>query len=213
MKILPIILFILLPISLLAQRPYYRPNVHEVDLQLAAGHWLPGDATLKNHKSLGISPLNGLRYRYHFNKNSALRVGVFYRAQSFLLTDKSETGGSTLYNLRSLEGKIGYERKIDFRKYQLYGGIDAIIGQRNFIQKTQNTEISTPQFGAGGFVGIRRYMSENWSFAIENEFHFLQNSNEKSLISAETGANFLQIMVSYHFKRMHKSCACGKPGS
>lgn len=217
----PIVLCLFLGLTsvVYAQRPYYRPNVHEFDIQLVAGHWLPGDAVLKNEKPISISPVNALRYRYHFGKNNTLRVGGFYRRQNFsFLTRGNEGSIAADYRLFSIEGKIGYERKIAIRKYEIYGGVDAIFAQRSYTPKsTTNLDllstIETQQVGGGVFIGFRRFLGENFSIAVENEFHIVQNLNEKSLTSSETGLNFMQVMLSYHFKRMRKSCACGRPGS
>lgn len=219
MKFSSFLFFLIVATIAFAQRPYYRPNVHELDIQIGAGHWLPGDALLKNETPISISPVNGLRYRYHLGKNNTLRLGGFYRRQNFSFLTKGNEGNFTAdYRLLSIEGKIGYERKIDLRKYEIYGGVDAIFGQRSYTPKSSTnldllSTIETQQVGGGVFIGFRRFFGENFSIALENEFHIVQNLNEKSLTSSETGINFMQVMLSYHFKRMRKSCACGRPGS
>lgn len=199
--------------SLQAQRPYYRPNVHQFDLQLGAATLIKAD-----YYKLGVSPLNGLRYRYHFNKSSDLRVGAFYRTQYFKQTDCGECVNQASAPVRHTYAdlKLGYERKFALRKSQLYGGADVILSeffQTEFLDqgKTKNTY---PQMGIGVFLGYRYFTSENWSFAVENEIHIVNTFKGSNVTQVQDlGGNFLQASLSYHFKQMHKSCACGKPGS
>ncbi len=218
MKYLSFLFLLVIPVfHSFAQMPYYRPNVHEVDIQLGAGHYLPGDGEVRNEKPLSVSPLNGFRYRYHLDRKSALRFGAFYRRQSLAYHGlRGDLTPPADWRLFSIEAKVGYERKFDLKKYQIYGGIDAIGTFRNGIIRNPNIDgaFQSPQYGGGVFLGFRRYFKEYVSISVENELHFLVNPDKDNrLTPQEIGVNFLQFSFNYHFKRMHKSCACGKPGS
>lgn len=210
-------LFLISFFCVCAQRPYYRPNIHEVSIQLGAGHYLPGDGEVINQKPLAVSPLNGFRYRYHLDRKSALRFGAFYRRQLLsyhgLMGDLTPTVNWRFF---TMEAKVGYERKFDLKKYQIYGGVDAIGTYRNAVVTNPNIDgaFASPQYGGGLFLGFRRYFKEYVSISVENELLFLVNPDKDNrLTPQEIGVNFLQFSFNYHFKRMHKSCACGKPGS
>ncbi len=214
MNILKLLLLTLISFgSLYAQRPYYRPQVHQFDIQLGAGHYLPGEGDMRNLRPWGGSPLNGIRYHYHTDHKNAIRAGFFYRKQHFLYKEPGDVSTPHAWNLLTLEAKAGYERKLNLRKYQIYGGADLIGSMRTYKADTDEI-MNSFQYGGGVFFGVRRYFNENFSLAVENELHFLINPDSKNRLSPqEIGVNFLQITMSYHVKRMRKSCACGRPGS
>ncbi|MEM6263562.1 MAG: outer membrane beta-barrel protein [Bacteroidota bacterium] len=201
-----------------AQRPRYRPQVHELNLQLGSLH-LSEDLNENEggNSLLGTNIFNGLRYRYHIDIRQALRIGAFSRTQQF-----ESAQGSTPYeaNDRAYEVRIGYERKHHMRKWQVYGGIDLLL-QQNQREETfssdPNRDFSLLRGGGAFFLGARYFTSTNWSFVLESDLQVLGGLGEVpqnfSLNTPALATHLLTFSVAYHFKRMKKNCTCGKPGS
>lgn len=202
--------------TLIAQRPYYRPNVHEIGLQVGAASYIPSLQSTTNPSPLYVNPANGLRYKHHLNPKTAIRGGMFYRQANSTFNQgdgRSEIAAQFLF----LEGKVGIEKIRPMRKWALFGGIDLIGGlMRSDIHQLPDTPnpTQTPAYGAGAFVGVRRFLNENLSVSFESEgYYLLHGKKGEDLFAQEGGTNYIQIYLSYHFKRAHKSCTCGKPGS
>ncbi len=211
MKITHFCLFLLLGLlQLQAQRPYYRPNIHEIALQPIGLNYVNSqDFTFPSIHPLPI----GVRYKYHFNPKAAARGGIFYRHYN----DTDPQNPMTTLNMNYIEAKVGYERALNLKKYQIFGGADAIGGLRSIHSMGINQGINS-YYGISGFFGVKRYFKENISLTIENDvyavFHPKKGKEgETQGTYSETGSNFLQVYLSIHFKRQFKTCSCGKPGS
>jgi hypothetical protein len=120
--------------------------------------------------------------------------------------------------LISIEVKAGAVRTFDIRKSRIYIGANGIFSSTNIKEEASNLPITTTSqdyIGLGGLIGYRRFFNPNFSLSLEAEPHGCQ-SISKSLLpnpyKTKSGIN-LQVLVSYHFKELRKSCACGKPGS
>lgn len=196
--------FIVLIVSMTmiqAQRPYYRPNIHEFGIQpLGLNYTSASDV---GNGRIRLFP-EGVRYKYHKTPVAAIRGGLFFRNVN------SHDLLGAIENRKYFEARAGYERAYNLKKYQLFAGADLIGGMRNIQGAT-----TSPYYGFSGFVGLKRYFKENFSVTVESNFYALLHNNqgqEKSTIS-EVGTDFFQIYLSFHSKRQFKSCSCGKPGS
>lgn len=232
-------LFLLLCLQSFAQRPRYHPQVHEWAGQVYSARYVPAYADfIPEEGFLSHNPLNGIRYKYHTGLSSAIRTGLFYRAGKYKsdfygpLTANQETA-----NWRGAEFSLGYERKIHFRKVQLFAGFDGILNAGRAHEKVFNLLASGGAnpvvisdenhfvlgYGLGANVGIRYFFNKYTSVTIENGGYFLRTTREaiapgegpnlpiQLMADSEAGWNLLSVYFSYHFKRMRKNCTCGKP--
>jgi hypothetical protein len=203
-----IVVFSILPHNSYGQKPRYAPQVHEVSLSFFSVNKIVNaeNTQLYNNKTLFINPLNGIRYRYSFDKSTALRVGAFYRKSNY-------AGAFGKVNVLSPELRVGLQTMYNIRKVQLYAGADGLLSGR--LSKTAGIKAQN-SFGIGGsgILGIRYFFHTNLSITMENDVYFLNFGKQKSesgIIANEMGFNFTSIALSYHFKPMKKACTCGKP--
>jgi hypothetical protein len=189
---------------------------------------------------LSHNPLNGIRYKYHTGVSSAIRTGLFYRAGKYKSDLFNQLSANHEYaNWRGAEFSLGYERKIHFRKVQLYAGLDGILNGGRANEQIINTfpigggnpVIESEEnhfvlgYGVSANVGIRYFFNKYTSVTIENGGYFLRTTRKsiapgegpslpiQLMADSEAGWNLFSIYFSYHFKRMRKNCTCGKPGS
>lgn len=234
-------LFLLICLQSFAQRPRYHPQVHEWAGQVYSARFVPANMDFyPNGGFLSHNPLNGIRYKYHTGVSSAIRTGLFYRAGKYQtdvygpiapLQQKAFWLGS--------EFSLGYERKIHFRKVQLFAGIDGLLSGGRAKEQVFNIGITGSGFpllesedkqfvlgyGASVNVGIRYFFNKYNSLTIENGAYYLMTNREtrapgegpnspiQLMADSEAGFNLFSVYFSYHFKRMRKNCTCGKPGS
>ena len=213
---------------LLAQRPWFRPQVHEVSISpISANHimdWVQPAADVPY--TLKKDHVYTLRYRYHFDKSSDLRVGIARRTLAYL---HQPTATAPLLEATAgiWEIRPGYELKYNKGKWQLYGALDGIfqLAAVEEIQTAtdpaivQKNALSFTGMGGAGIVGLRFYVSEYLSVALENEYRYVSTTPKNQpliteadyFIPAEKGFNLASLYLNLHFKRMKKPCACGKP--
>lgn len=197
-----------IPHKVQAQKPRYAPQVHEVSVSLFSLNKIidAENTQLYSNKTLFINPLNGIRYRYSFDKSTALRLGAFYRKSNY-------AGAFGKVNVISPEVRLGLQTMYNIRKVQLYAGADGLLSGR--LSRIPNEKAQNSfGFGGSGILGIRYFLHTNLSITVENDVYFLNFGKQKSesgIISNEMGFNFASIALSYHFKPMKKACTCGKP--
>ncbi|MDB4286254.1 porin family protein [bacterium] len=219
----------LLATQLQAQRPKYQPQVHEIGLQLINYNLIP-EYSDANASAFNFG--NGIRYRYHFNIFDSFRAGLFYRTSDF---DKPRVVEPLFSEFsakkRDYEIKFGYERKYNFRKVQVFGGIDLIVNYSRIRAEGQDLDDADFEglekhfgIGTGTYIGVRYFINKQLSVAGEFDYYVIRPIGGSSTIGVppdnnfrlfpdrETGTNMVSIYVSYHFKKMRKSCTCGKPG-
>lgn len=237
-SLLSIFLFLMLCLQAFAQRPRYHPQVHEWGIQAYSARFVPDYMDFyPNEGFLSHNPLNGIRYKYHTGISSAIRTGLFYRAGKY-----TEASGLSIPNRsvdfegkwRGLEMSLGYERKIHFRKVQLFAGVDGLLSFGNAQERLSIVEFGVPLpevantqnilgYGAGAQVGIRYFFNKYTSITIENGAYYLMTNRQASvpgegislplelMAESEAGWNLLSVYFSYHFKKMKKNCTCGRP--
>jgi hypothetical protein len=218
--------FLLLITESQAQRPRYRPQVHELGVQLYTAN-LPQDdrAFYDESPLLNHNPLNGFRYKYHINLRNAFRLGASYRANRYA---SSPLGNLPAYEARWRAGEIslGVERKLHLRKVQLFAALDGLLSYGGIRQSQADSTLSSSRlttYGARISAGFRYFFSPYASLTVENGFYLMQSSLPDPAPNAdlapppvmtgqESGFNLLSVSFSVHFKRMPKNCTCGRPG-
>lgn len=209
-----------------AQRPRFRPQVHEISLQLGSLTLIPETAT--QH----LSPVNGLRYAYNFNQKSAFRAGIFYRNSSFdqPINIPTEYENFTAEKL-DLEFRAGMMWKYHIYRLQLYAGLEGVLRYTD-LQSNFNTDspgmTNAPtylSYGISGLVGARMFANTHVSMGIEADVYALWHDRRDLsripeiephaglFLQREIGFQAVSVYLSYHFKRIRKSCTCGKPGT
>lgn len=209
-----------------AQRPRFRPQVHELGLQIGSMH------AAFEVEGLQTTWANGLRYSYHIDKSKALRAGLFYRRGVF---SNPNSISSDLYPFtaeqNAFELRLGYMVKYHIYRLQLYAGIDAIgrytrmdesfVRGLGFAPNKQNFF----GLGASALVGAQMFANKHVSLGVEADVYaIIQNRRESDpsnpnpplpglFIDREMGSNMVSVYLAFHFKRLKKSCTCGKPGS
>ncbi|MFK7971211.1 MAG: hypothetical protein AB8F95_12630 [Bacteroidia bacterium] len=209
------------------QRPRFHPQVHELTLQLGSVQ------AFTELEGTQFTPLNGFRYAYHFDQKRALRLGGFYRKGTF----SSPGIISEIYQpfeakQQSAEFRLGYMFKHNIYRLQLYAGLDAIV-RYAWLSEDYMADLNVaankrkfPSYGASAFVGARMFANKHASMGVEVDVYGLfhnrrqednvspaRTPSEGLFIDREIGSNFLSVYISYHFKKIRKSCTCGKPGS
>lgn len=209
-----------------AQRPRFRPQVHEFAIQLGSMQYIPETGTSN------FTPLNGLRYAYHIDQKQALRIGAFFRNSDFVNPPNiSERYQPFIANQKSAEMRLGYMLKHHIYRLQLYAGFEAIL-RYAWIDEQFNQDVTgAPNktnmlgYGASAFVGARMFANKHLSLGVEADIYAAfqeRRENDPSIailpheglfMKREIGANIVSVYLAYHFKRMRKSCTCGKPGT
>ncbi|MEZ4687128.1 MAG: outer membrane beta-barrel protein [Bacteroidia bacterium] len=209
-----------------AQRPRFQPQVHELGIQL--GSIQTPFETNSNHTTWA----NGLRYSYHIDKSKALRFGAFFRNNQYNYTPSiSERYQPFFAKQQSFELRAGYMLKHHIYRLQLYAAVDA-IGRYAKIDETFDQDLTgapnkNKVWGVGGalVVGAQMFANKHVSLGVETDLYAIfQNRRENDptiailpheglFIDGENGWNMVSVYIAFHFKRMRKSCTCGKPGS
>ena len=80
-----------------------------------------------------------------------------------------------------IELKVGYMRKLNLQKFQLYAGLDAVLSYALINESGTyiggsglDNKDSYPAYGMNLGVGIRYYLNKNWSIALEKRVLLLK---------------------------------------
>ncbi|MFN0204596.1 MAG: hypothetical protein ACKVTZ_23980 [Bacteroidia bacterium] len=202
-------------ISSLSFGQKFRPQVHEIDFQVFSINKIP-NVTYATKQALDFNFANGLRYRYHLNKSTAFRFGVFYRNAQCEFTPNAPTA------VAHTEFKLGFEKELNLKRLQLYAGGDLMGGARNL--RNGEYRLNTNQYGGSAFVGARYFISPNFSIALENDVYYLKQADGNKLninppetglvnfLDSESGFNFVSVSACLHFKQQKKACNCPRHG-
>lgn len=134
------------------------------------------------------SPLYGVGYRYHFGK-SAIRAGFDFMIKNSDSKYERDYGyySPTRYDRESkalsYKIRVGYEFHEDFKKTQLFFGLDVFIRSDEIKNKSEyfdtdtlvrtykntNTYIS---YGISPMIGIKYHFNDMLSLSIETTFNF-----------------------------------------
>jgi len=229
-------LAILICLPLFGQRQRFRPQVHEVGVQLYSMRAVP-----RYELAGGISgwayahnPLSGIRYKYHLDTETALRASLSYHRGDYSLP---RLGPNPLWspqfdaNWMSVDLMLGIEREVNIKRVQLFAGIDAVIGRVSATEQITEafqtvpiltSEVNTWNVGLNGALGIRYFFNSYASFTLESNFTYLLNNRSRGQFflsediyfpyelgkSQQIVASPVNVYFSYHFKKMKKHCKC-----
>ncbi len=210
--------------TLLAQKPLYRPQVHEIDFQLGELHQLPQLNTVENMATpVMATPLNGIWYKYHFTVNHAVRAGINYRNTNFSLPNGIDNFESYDVKRRDYEAMLGYQYSAPLGRATFYTGVDALLtrshSQENGVQSDlpgtlYAADYTQMRLGGKGFVGLKLYLSPHVSLGLEAGPYFQRALSAPNGDASYTIFNTDEFgfrssaLLSFHFKQMKKRCTC-----
>ncbi len=73
----------------MAQKPYYAPQVHELQVFLVNAHTLP-DISQSVEGTVAINPVSGFRYMYHIDLENG--VGLEFGRRILVFIDSGDLG-------------------------------------------------------------------------------------------------------------------------
>lgn len=208
--------------DLIAQRARYKPQTHEISLQLGSMHMVfdPVASTV-NAYPFDLQVVNGIQYTYHYSISDGFRLGAQLREGYFDLIGPTDT--RILLDKRNWEVNLGYERKIHFGAVQLFGGgdlmfsaqeLDFKVGGAGADSQFENSTLA----GIAAFGGVGRFFSPHLSLSLETKLMYLHQLQEEVQATklpvpfVEDGELNLQVAVSLniHLVKMKKRCTCPK---
>ncbi len=208
-------------LSLQAQRPSFKPQAHQLELQLGTLHSLiPGsDATYSNGNAFASNYLNGFSYTYHYSLAHGFRAGVQRLSADYAI----EGGLATQADVWGWEYNLGYVYKYHIKQSQIFFAADLLYNTQKIWETgpTINTIASDayPAFGGRVGMGYRLFFTPNISLAIEGYGKYLQRSSGQNPVEFEYSffqANELSwnasATLSLHLVKMKKRCECPKLG-
>ncbi|MEM9932801.1 MAG: hypothetical protein AAF824_04280 [Bacteroidota bacterium] len=216
------LLFLGLSHGLLAQKPYYAPQVHEVQLFLLNAYTAPEIASSIDG-TVAFTPLSGLRYMYHIDLENG--VGLEFGRRTADLIFSEDLSGLNAYTgeKEDMDFKLVYERKYYVRTWMMAAQAKGIYNTGTITD--QGTRTDNVSFDSsydytnwGVSVGgkLAYFFSKNLSISGEIEGYFLQTKHEitpesRFLLFPDNEWGFQsRVGISYHFIKMPKKCACPK---
>jgi opacity protein-like surface antigen len=208
-----------------AQRPSFKPQTHQIDLQLGSMHSLiPGsDAHYLDGRSFALNYLNGLRYTYHYSLTHGFRAGVqrfhsFHDPLAGVITQFQPEVEKTAY-----EFGLGYMYKYHIKRSQLYLAADLLLESGDLVYSIQQTGIEEvtdyQSYGIKGGLGLRFFLSPYLSAGVEGNLRYARHFGDipqpepgYSFFQAEQISWHAQAFVSFHFVKMKKRCTCPTVG-
>lgn len=226
-----LIISLLFSVQLQAQRAYYKPQAHQVEVQLVGANFIPAlgniyDSPVPFSTNFG----NMVRYTYHYSLSHGFRFGAGYRTANFA----DETGNYIPVieyeaQKRDLDFGLGYIYKHHRGIVQYFVGAD-LRYSRSQIQQSGISGITPagvpfsetfPSNNAGisGTLGYRMFLNTYVSLALEvNPYYMVTHLGESGPSETRTyeptpeheaGIN-TGLTLSVHFVKMKKRCTCPK---
>jgi len=207
--------------SLLAQRPRFHPMYQELNVAfVSANQFLRQPAPNGAANASGHDISSAVRYKWHTTPRQAFRGSIGYRNWSQTYSEGALIGDK---EYQGFDIRAGYERKLNLRRWQVYGGVEAVLRPQNTLKVNESNEAKVPVFinkqytsyGGAAFLGLRFYANKHVSFALENTLAYTKSpsSPEVAAYMGNTHYNYLSLNASLHWHEMKKHCTCGKPGT
>ncbi|MEM7657549.1 MAG: hypothetical protein AAF399_15555 [Bacteroidota bacterium] len=209
--------------ELLAQRARYKPQTHELSLNMGSAQVIPSEIKGFQDLGAGVTPsvlqvggqiLNGGRYTYHHSLSNGFRLGVLRRKATFYQGNEIE---KTDWDIR-----LGYIRKKHYGPVQVFAGIDAQVTQQEqrylSLAGTEIAQVQAEGLGIAPLVGFRYFFSPYLSISAEAEVYglgILRRTGESEALQTnllrrgEIGIQ-THALLSFHFVKMKKRCTCPK---
>ncbi|MEO0896647.1 MAG: hypothetical protein AAFY71_09635 [Bacteroidota bacterium] len=221
------ILFLVISVcntELFAQRALYKPQQHEISVQLAgAEHIFPFNQLNLYQEQVPIQAYvaRGLSYTYHYSLKDGFRVAAFYKDASYF-----RFPNIFISDVQRLDWQfqLGYERKYHSGPHQFSIGPDLMYSRGNTELGIETggampfTTTHTHQTIGIGLVGAYNYFI-NTHFSLgasitlygqraiyDDPSTFFDSYFETQNIS---GA-YASIWANFHFVKMKKRCTCPK---
>jgi hypothetical protein len=221
------LLVFLAPQSSSAQRFAFKPQVHQLELQLGSVNSIPAvSSEYGSDLPFSTDFVNGGRYTYHYSLTHGFRVGAFRRTSAFSSTEIDQFSQYQA-DKQDIDITLGYMYKHHINATQLFAGVDLRYSMGNLDET--GTEFNGPApanyqfaydyqtYGLGGFFGLRYFVSQNLSLALEGNITYATLAADGISSSDPTRFSLLPenvidfsagATVSFHFVRMKKRCTC-----
>ena len=217
---------VLFSTQLQAQRALYKPQVHQIGIQLGAINQIP---SLSNQYTsavpLSVNLANGIRYTYHYSISDGFRAGLFMRNGDFSYPEGVDRFDTYDAKKRDFDIHLGYIRKYHSRAHQVFAGADLIYSfgkiEENGMLSQQNYSgnYSYANYGASLLAGYSYFFSKHISMSFELEGYYTKTQHGRSILP-DPGQFYIlptqelgftsSISLSYHFVKMKKRCTCPK---
>lgn len=215
--------------EMFAQRAAYKPQVHELSLQLGSVNSIPTlSDEYKSGSPLSLHPLNGIRYTYHYSISDGFRVGAFRRKANFF---SAEDELRQYQNINSdkvdWDFHLGYKRMYHMGSSQIFGGADLTYSLTR-VDLTADALSGVARsdaykhngYGISGFMGYSYFFNTHLSLTFEGEVYYSKQSNLARVSSQEPipitlndqdeiGFN-ASVYLNFHLVKMKKRCTCPK---
>lgn len=212
--------------SVYAQRPTFKPQVHEMRLQTVQLHYIPSLNDFYNGVPLSANVFNGLSYTYHISLRDGVRLGFNRRTAEFSRDESFDR--FTDYEAEKVDWdlQLQYIRKLHVDQWQFYGGLGGTLSwgsvdDTGTLQSPPDDALtgSYTYNNAGGniFVGMRYFFSTQVSVSWEilgyyhRTTHEVENVGSRFLLLPENESGIQSSLgISLHLVKMPKRCACPK---
>lgn len=214
-------------VAVLAQKPKFYPQVHEIGLQIGS---IDQVSSLSDYyassPAASLNFANGIRYKYHITYEHALRSSLSYRTGEFDIPEGIDRFTSYSAEKKDYELQLGYEYKYNIGAATLFFGADAMLGRGTLTdqgilagdvaQDPFSGEYDYMNYGGAAIAGFRMFFNRYISFSVEGQAYYLRNKHQTStedifylLPESESGIRG-SAYLSFHFKKMPKPCSCPK---
>ncbi|MEM8899663.1 MAG: hypothetical protein AAGC85_16230, partial [Bacteroidota bacterium] len=207
----------------MAQKPYYAPQVHELQVFLVNAHTLP-DISQSVDGTVAINPLSGFRYMYHIDLENG--IGLEFGRRNLDLIESGDLPNLFSYSgeKKDLDFKLVYERKYFVRTWMFAAQLKGIYSTGTITDQGDGTPSGAfngsydyNNWGASLGGKMAYFFSKNLSISGEIDAYYLGTSHEdinperRFLLFPENEWGIqTRLGVSYHFVKMPKKCACPK---
>ena len=210
-----LISFLLLSSSILyAQRALYKPQTHEVGIQLGAANFIPALSEYYGSTPMTLEPLSGLAYTYHYSISDGFRLRFTRKTAEYM----NSVGASPLKaDLNDWDARLGYMRKYHKGANQVYAGAEIIYRLGKVYEyplgntRPENAIDDFTHMGAAVFAGYRYYFNTHLSASFELGGYYSRSVNATSepiepgnvfrLPNGEAGLE-ASVSLNFHFVKM-----------
>ena len=210
---------------LFAQRALYKPQTHEVGLQLGAINFIPTLSNYYDPLPVTLVPLSGLAYTYHHSISDGFRLRFMRKNGKYLLSPDNPDFNA---DRNDWDIRLGYMRKYHKGAGQFYAGGEAIYRMGKLYEYqvgTERPDQATDEFshmGGAIFAGYRHFFNTHLSASFELGGYYTRtiepyptrgpNDDRTYVFWMKNGEFGLDgsISLNFHFVKMKKRCTCPK---
>lgn len=198
-----------------AQRALYKPQAHEISLQLGGVDGVFPFIAQGEYDGLPFAPqlANGIRYTHHLSLTDGIRVGFFNRTARLIETTQDIEARRVERQLQ-----LGYERKYHNGPHQFSFGPEILLNAGYAEYPTGGEQFAFQSIGAAFSLGYSYFISTYISAGIEGSLFYTNPSYSRVLDNPNAFPAFVQqdhltgitagIWLNFHFVKMKKKCKC-----